>query len=109
MILNGKAKEGFLKYLIDEYDLAYYNAESWLLNKETVMRNALIIEWIDSVGIIINILLDEINKNKFKYLITDINIRHLHCWTNGVDKATRQEATELAIIKANEIYNERNK
>lgn len=105
--LNGKAKEKFLEWLSKTYDLIHYDTELWFKNEKEITQNAFVIDWFDSVGIYINTTLDETNKHKFKYLITDINTRHLHCWKEGVNKDSRQEAIKKAIKKANDIYNAR--
>lgn len=109
MILTDKAKKEFIKWNYDN-DFGYIDHEPTSLvvhfeNLDENLRNTVIVDFFDSVGIYINVLLDETNSKKFKYLVTDINIRHLHCWTQGTKKESRQEATTEAIIKANEIYN----
>ena len=95
MILTGKAKEDFKRWLDEEYDLHYYNIQSDLY------LNALIIEWFDSVGYIIIIGHNSLIK-KFYYCIEKI---FYDCGT----QSTRQEATIEAIKKANELYNLKNK
>lgn len=67
-----------------------------------VLQNALIIEFFDSVGIYIEIIKD----NWFGFNIHRGNWKALDFSIGGYD--TRQQATKQAIIKANEIYNERN-
>lgn len=87
MILTGKAKEDF-SY---KYNMSNFNEYS------EVLQNALIIEFFDSVGIYIN-------------TIRNIDST-IYCRILFLDQAfygkTRQEAAEKAILKANEIYNER--
>ncbi len=98
MILDGKAKEDFFETI---------HEEKFNQLRLPAIQYALIIEWFDSVGIYVLICLDETNKHKFKYLITDKNTRHLHDWREGVNKTNRIEATTEAIIKAKDIYNAR--
>jgi len=107
MILNGKAKEDFKKYI--------YNIRHMYDNSLTSQKYALIIEWFDSVGIYVNIspnYLDHERKyseGDFKAIINFKDGRN----TMGVDfpfescfnPCNRQEATKQAILKANEIYN----
>lgn len=90
MILTGKAKEDFTKWNGDrQFDMM-------LPFEYPVYLNALIIEWFDSVGIYVNAI--GYNKHYFQPYCN----RLLH-----EKYETRQEATIQAIIKANEIYNER--
>lgn len=106
MTLTDKTLEHFLEWKVNNKNLSTIEILDFK-HLSTTSQNALIIEFFDSVEIYINVLLDETNNKKFKYLVTDFNIRHLHCWTQGTNKDSRQEATEQAIIKANDIYNER--
>ena len=97
MILTGKAKEDFIKTKIgNEINLF----ESML----PIYKNALIIEWFDSIGIYI-----EVYRHNNRPTVQGFNSRivrringYYECCT-AVD--TRKEATEEAIKKANEIYN----
>lgn len=102
MKLTGKAKEDFILWC-ENNSISYVE----VLSIESYL-NTLIIEWFDSVGIYI-----ELNRFtlslKFEfwhYTISDkkgVHLNnHLH---NKVNIDSRQEATEQAIIKANEIYN----
>lgn len=109
MILTGKALEDFS----DKCTLDFYQFK--VLTQ--CMQNALIIEWFDSVGIYIILLRSHISNNmmngkkgviKFTYNIEDNEGNLFKREYNTFEfKNTRQEATEKAIIKANEIYNER--
>ncbi len=109
MILTGKAKEDFENYVLNKelgYDsevlISVYNQESLFINynnvKETLL-NALIIEWFDSVGIIITSDYFELNKGFYSEIL-ESNFE--------IIKPTRQEALAEAIKKANEIYNNKN-
>lgn len=101
MILTGKAKEDFLLYkgcLKEELnDEIYYPKDTWLYTD--------IIEWFDSVGIVINV--SGVIRNgicNFSFEIQENNT--LNSIENYVF-SSRQEATKQAIEKANEIYNNR--
>ena len=101
MLLTDKAKEDFLKYvgITQEYFSIQDNCG---FDFEDTYLNALIIEWLDSVDIIIEIHYgySQLDFNFFKAYIneerTDVNV------------IGRNEATQQAIIKANEIYNNLN-
>ena len=109
MILTGKAKEDFENYVLNknlghdsEVLISVYNQESLFINynnvKETLL-NALIIEWFDSIGIIITSDYFELNKGFYSEIL-ESNFE--------IIKPTRQEALAEAIKKANEIYNNKN-
>ena len=88
MILTGKAKEDFNKWLeSDEDNLC--GLDLFELNNTCI--NALIIEWFDSAG---HIGEDTIVQMLIDFLISCRNT---------------SEATQTAIEKANEIYNNLNK
>jgi len=92
MIINGKAKEDFKKYI--------YNIRHMYDNSLTSQKYALIIEWFDSVGIYI--CLENHYKN-FGYKIQDKGNIVLYDHMFAIH--SRQEATKQAILKCNEIYN----
>jgi len=111
-MLTGKAKEDFNKWFIKHSNdfgtvitASSYGGE-WLIDLEELydelpenLQNTIIIEWFDSVGIYINPTLrmpKEVNKWAF---IVDFELHE-----NSLFK-TRQQATEEAIKKANELYN----
>lgn len=98
MILNGKAKEDFKEW-------AYYNYvedSGDLAMMRSTYRNALIIEWFDSVGIYIYLETGiYFNKPNFRYKIITNNDTCI-----GYKEYSRKEATVQAIKKANDIYNE---
>ena len=101
MILTGKAKEEFFNWL-DNQGVNGIDISNWEFEKfhllSNVSQNALIIEWFDSVGIYINVELDYLHIVWFPSI--DNN------WAfEEIEFKTRQEATEEAIKKANEIYN----
>ena len=93
-MLQGKAKEEFFKkYMFDDMSFALLTP---------IYQNALIIEWFDSVGIIITI-------NYWieaSYTISNRNgDKDIY---SGICGKTRTEATTRAIEKAVEIFNKLN-
>ena len=94
MILTGKASKDFIKWLHFKHNLQPYN----LFNE--IIQYALIIEWFDSVGIYVN----SSGLTLSKTFISDVSVND-NCEYNYDGFITRKEATEQAIIKANEIYN----
>lgn len=89
MILTGKAKEDFLEFIhINEDRFQNYN----FYKLDESMQNALIIEWLECC-------------DKLKSFNSFDNIFYREYKLTGFK--SRQEATEKAILKANEIYNER--
>ena len=103
MILTGKAKEDFYRYInIEDYKLFDYVRKKYA---NEIVLNALIIEWFDSVGIYISInyvdFYDEFRNNTgFETYVTN---KGLSVKFRSV--SIRQEAIKQAIKKANEIYN----
>ena len=95
MILNGKAKEDFKEWIFENYYFQDLNVLYPLYLVDT-----LIIEWFDSVGIYIGVYP---NNNMSSYLSFEMSIND--DWIG--EEENRQEATIQAIIKANDIYNER--
>jgi len=78
---------------------------SYFWNAQTkVSEYALIIEWLDSVGIYANIRYNELEKTFFPQL--NFNPIQNDCYLER--QKTRSEATQQSIIKANEIYNNLN-
>ena len=102
MILNGKAKEEFFNWL-DNQGVNGIDISNWEFEKfhslSNVSKNSLIIEWFDSVGIIITSDYFELNKGFYSEIL-ESNFE--------IIKPTRQEALAEAIKKANEIYNNKN-
>lgn len=91
--LNGKCKEKFLEWLDEE--------STWFQTFSDTHQNALIIEFFDSVGIIINI----VNQDLQRWFYYEIKTTERVQGFNLV--RTRQEATIQAIKRANNLYNER--
>lgn len=99
MILTGKAKKDFLSY--------YGTGENYFLTTiNEIEQHANIIEWLDSVGIYINMACISLKgEQEYYFSIQEDNS------LNGMELNpfhSRTEATKAAIIKANGIYNERN-
>jgi hypothetical protein len=98
MILTGKAKKDFGLWHferntpIEEYKNFY--------DLSNTCKNALIIEWFDSVGIYINI------ENLYYQSWWYYKVKQCpDTYEQVIMQNTRQEATEEAIKKTNEIYN----
>ncbi len=99
MKLTGKALEDFTQWNSNkQFDMM-------LPFEYPTYLNALIIEWFDSVGIYIHIQPTELGDSlEFKAKVNEEDV----CFGYGfLFFETRQQATEQAIIKANDIYNER--
>lgn len=106
--LTGKAKESFERWF-DDYSQKHHQKE-WLDNDLYLdevylpdeVLNALIIEWLDSVGIYVEVgyLVDY--KEWYRKVSTTTGSCYIRGWY------TRKQATEKAIEKAIEIYNEKN-
>lgn len=103
MILTDKCKEDFLTHNnITEQNLLFGYSEREI--------NSLIIEFFDSVGIIILLkrFAHKLEFSDWYFIITNKQGVHLNNYLeNRVNVDSRQEATKQAIIKANEIYNEK--
>ena len=109
MILIGKAKEDFFKW----FTITILNCKTERLKrfyslafegKKDTEKNALIIEWFDSVGIIIEVAPTYYDGWTFLPIVYD-NLGNKH--DIDIDYKSRQEATKQAILKANQIYNEK--
>lgn len=122
MILTGNAKEAFEKWSENIYDdcgngqvgkrlfyiksiddYKFINTEHYIHNVGNSMLHALIIEWLDSVGIYVSIGRSYISEKFF------FEILHARFTYEGKWYKSRQQATEKAIEKAIEIYNEKHK
>jgi len=98
MILTDKCKEEFLK--------SVYACNEWEVDE--IYLNALIIEFFDSVGIYIWTMPSLRVETKwtyrvFKTIFTEDIKQHAYIYNS------RSEATQSAITKANEIFNNLNK
>ena len=94
MILTGKAKEAFLKHSIGK-EIALFEAML------PIYQHALIIEWLDSVGIITEVIATYYDGWTFLPVVYD-NFANKH--DIDFDYDSRQQATEKAIERAVEIY-----
>lgn len=96
MILTGKAKYDFESWVCRPDDPRYVQQMhiDLMYGKTKTELYAYYIEWFDSVGIYLTI-------GRYGYQL-NTDCRSITKKTGE----TRQEATEAAIIKANELYNE---
>lgn len=99
MKLTGKAKEDFIKWCKQD--------AAWMDTYDDIFLFALIIEWLDSVGTHIEtgIYPDDLGNIEFSGSFFGF----LGGWDDDTTYKTRQEATQAAIEKANDLYNETNK
>ena len=106
MILTGKCREGFEKWLIQNYkNLAFYHSKDLAMFNDLPpqMCNALIIDYFDSIGVYIEIQVLKVETYpKYSFNMRNINFNML---SQGDYFKSRQEATEKAIEKANDILN----
>lgn len=101
MVLTGKCKEDFLKYY-DNHSIKYLLSWTDFEDLPLVVKNNLIIEWFDSFGVYIGIVHVNVGSGYFEAIV--------HYYGGLYFKSiSRIEATQKAIIKANEIYNNLNK
>ena len=99
MILTGKAKEDFIEYY-NNHSIKYLLSWTYFDDLPLVVKNALIIEWFDSVGIYINI------ENLYYQSWWYYKVKQCpDTYEQVIMQNTRQKAIEKAIKKANEIYN----
>jgi hypothetical protein len=106
MILTGKCREGFEKWLIQNYkNLAFYHSKDLAMFNDLPpqMCNALIIDYFDSIGVYIEIQVLKVETYpKYSFNMRNISFNML---SQGDYFKSRQEATEKAIEKANDILN----
>ncbi|MCT3674456.1 hypothetical protein HZQ94_14810 [Elizabethkingia anophelis] len=105
MILTGEARENFLKWLTANYPLGWIAMEMGGLRPS--FQNTLIVEWLDSVGIVISVMVDMSFNHSIYYDYT-LTVNSFTYFSNETYKS-RQEATEAAIKKAVEIFNDKYK
>lgn len=121
--LTGKAKEEFDKFLYDKYEdiilkeeqeiyWGHYAREVTLWDVyeklSLELQQATLISWLDSVGIYVSPNYEEYIDDSVRGL--PIKIKNWFCWVNEellTGFSSRQQATEKAIIKAVDIYNNR--
>ncbi len=100
MILTGKAKDNFLD--------SNGKKEAWINIMLPIYQYALIIEWFDSVGIYIDVEFFRKNIKDEPQFVSSTTDEWNGLQPLRVQFNSRQLATKQAIIKANNIYNERN-
>lgn len=93
-LLTGKAKEAFLSYVYEQ------GLEDLLIRD--ISLNAIIIDWLDSVGIITEVVATYYDGWTFLPVVYDPSGNKHDI---DVDFETRHHATQEAIKKAVEIYN----
>ena len=113
MELTGKAKEEFLEWYFNTYlkknkYLLIEDIKGFFLSIEPVLQNALIVEWFETQNAI---TFDKDTVNT-RMIVTDWNdqeeVQHIiDCTYEELTKSGFTNWWKEAIIKANEIYNER--
>jgi hypothetical protein len=101
MLLTGKCKEDFERYFYKRCYDAVFDFSECISDSNSTLRNTLIVDWLDSVGIIISVTYCKLS-NGFDFLL------YSEYYQVSSGTHTRQQATEKAILKANEIYNNLN-
>ena len=107
IMLTYKARRDFLEYHYNQVDFTEESHEDlWRLfldSTEEIHQLASIIDWFDSVGIHIEtgIYPDDLGNIEFSGSFFGF----LGGWDDDTTYKTRQEATQAAIEKANELYN----
>jgi len=90
---------------------AYLNDFRFAMNLKPLFKNTVIIEWLESVGLLIEIGIDQTSAPKFDYKILkyehfgNYEYAFVDLGSDGLYRS-QQEAIEQAIVKANEIYNQ---
>lgn len=109
MELTGKAKEDFINYLWNSKFKKedYKEYEDYIENQKESHTYADIIEWLDSLDVYVEIGLDKTTYPKYWVEISKYTHfgNYKEIFNDGLYK-DRETATQQAIIKANEIYNE---
>ena len=106
MILTGKAKEDFFNWL-DNQGVNGIDISNWEFEKfhslSNVSKNSLIIEWFDSVKLFI-----EISFFNDDYWTYNVYTDHVILEKEQANICqNREDAIKQAIVKANNIYNEK--
>ena len=104
MILTGKAKEDFLEYY-NNHSIKYLLSWTYFDDLPLVVKNALIIEWFDSISVFIQDLgfIHNVGNVPAGF---DISVSYKgRLYQDFEFQKSRQKAIEKAIKKANEIYN----
>ena len=103
MKLTGKTKQDFEKWLSNNYPELFNSFTTGYILFDTLSDsciNALIIEWFDSVEIYVQINVENIDGIFSSYVFNKNDL-----FSSKENSNSRQEATEKAIEKANQIYN----
>lgn len=110
-MLTGKAKSDFEKWYWNDWltgsDRDYHEKDEVIENSwkaEKLFLFPLIIEWLDSVGIYVETGVYPCQEDVNIYFCGSF-FGKLGGWDDDEYYKDRQQATEQAIIKANEIYN----
>lgn len=115
MILTDKALQAFNKWIYDiDYGYIDHEPTSLAVYFEDLngdLQNSIIVDFFDSVGIIINIkrYVMPLGEVEWYYIITGDNGAHLNNHVSEESRSLldcRKEITTKAIIHANKIYNE---
>lgn len=113
MILTGKAYQQFKEWLLncEKYQLDNFNIDCeendmlrigkvYLSKLPQSFTNALIIEWFETLGIIIGYQIWDLNGIKIYYFIDNLKGRHV-----GPDFKTINEALSKGIKLGNKLFN----
>ena len=100
MILTDKCLEAFGVYILKTHKIASWECFE---NLPKLLQNALIIEFFDSVNITVDVM--PILNNPIKWQPNTLCLEKEICTEEIEYFDTRSEATEKAIEKANEIFN----
>lgn len=113
-LLSGKAEKDFTLWY-DNYSEENHGLKGWLdhdqyLDKVELphsLMNALIIEWLDTVGIYTDAhLLPHFDESEIVSVCWYVNIATSYgCYNSDDNYPSRKEAIEHAISEANMIYN----
>jgi hypothetical protein len=112
MSLQGKALEDFERWLL-RYNRKIFTINDQGINTkfsslDSTCQNALMIEWLDSIGIFISIhYVTNFIDFKYEYGFLGL-VTHKHLTTKFREVSTRKEAIELCLTAANKIYNNEN-
>lgn len=118
-MLTGKALKDFIEYHYNQVDFTKEsheeNYELFLANTEEIHQLASVIDWLDSAGIYVNVsprYIDHVIKYSVGDFYAVLNFKDGSltldaCNYNSLEDRiySRQQATEKAIERANEIYN----
>jgi len=115
--MNGKAKEDFESWLRKQPNFIYnkYTRKIVFMGKilfedlPSNIKNAFIIEWIDSVGVTVDVIPRLSEKNGIAFEPNTFCVETEFTTEDFEQFSTRQEATEKAIEVAVNIYNEKQK